>query len=87
MNLRPLHTASLVAGLFLPVLVTILCAVGRLLASMGDPSGAQVIDRLALAIGIIWGISLIGLILLNALRWELITPPDAEEFSEPPEAS
>lgn len=68
---------GLAAGL--PVVVCILVAVARLLAGLGDTIGATVIDRLALAIGIVWAIDLVFLVIsqgFEALNRD--EPPDEQ---------
>lgn len=85
MKLRFIHSIALAAGAFLPVLFTVLVGLARLLSALGDQAGAGVVDRIVLACGVLWVVVLVTLILLNALRYELISPRDAEEFSEPPE--
>lgn len=67
MNLRSLQLATLSAALALPILITVLVGLARLLAALGDASGALGVDRAALATGVAWFLSLIGLVVLNSL--------------------
>ena len=61
------------AGCVLPVALAVIVAVGRLLAGMQDQSEADVLDRVALAVGILWSIDLVCLLL--ALAINAIGPP------------
>jgi hypothetical protein len=54
----------LVAALSLPIAITVLAGVARLLSAMGDAAGAAVVDRLALAGGIVWIVLLVCLVLM-----------------------
>lgn len=67
--------------LALPVIISVLAAVARLLSAMGDALGGLVLDRVALATGIVWIISLIALVVVLGMR-ALAEPP---EPPEPPE--
>ena len=75
------RTLPLLVGLAagLPVVVCVLVALARLLGGLGDTTGAIVIDRLALAVGFAWVVSLIFLVIcqgLEALNRD--EPPDEE---------
>ena len=61
-------TSLVVAALALPVLISVLAAVSRLLAAMGDAVGGMVLDRLALAGGILWVVVLICLVLMLGIQ-------------------
>jgi hypothetical protein len=76
----PRLLASLVvSSLTLPVAISILVAVGRLLAAMGDAAGSVVIDRLALAAGIVWVVLLVVLVLVMGIgALERDRPPPEE---------
>jgi hypothetical protein len=57
--------ASLVIGaLALPVVISVLLGVGRLLGAMGDAAGAVVLDYVALAGGIVWIVFLVCLVVV-----------------------
>jgi hypothetical protein len=57
--------ASLVIGaLALPVVISVLLGVGRLLGAMGDAAGAVVLDYVALAGGIVWVVLLVCLVVV-----------------------
>lgn len=60
----------------LPVAITVVVTVAWLLAQMHDGAAAAVLDRVALALGILWVIDLI--LLVVALAIHAIGPPDAE---------
>jgi hypothetical protein len=56
------------AACVLPVAITIVLAVGRLLGAMQDPLGAATLDRVALAMGILWGIDLVCLLVAQGIN-------------------
>lgn len=55
-------------GCLLPIALVIVLGVARLLAAMEDASGAAVLDRIALALAIVWGIDLVALLLALGTR-------------------
>lgn len=65
--LRRLLIPLVVASLGLPIVLVLLLATGRLLAALGDASGASAIDRIALAGGILWVADLVILVILQSL--------------------
>jgi hypothetical protein len=67
-------TFLLAAGCVLPVAIAIVVGVGRLLSAMGDAAGALALDRTALALGILWAIALVCLLL--ALAIQILGPPE-----------
>lgn len=79
MDLRTAHTLLLAGGILLPIVATVLVGLARLLNGMGDQAGAYIVDRVTLGFGVLWVVSLIGLILVNAFRWEVLTQQDAED--------
>ncbi len=48
--------------------IAIVVGVGRLLGAMGDEAGALAVDRTALALGILWAIALVCLLLALAIQ-------------------
>jgi hypothetical protein len=67
----------LIAGLvMLPIVLSVLLALARLLSAMGDGLGALVLDRIALGVGIVWLVDFIALVLVLAL--ERIGPPGGD---------
>jgi len=64
------------AACVLPVAITVVVTVAWLLAQMHDAAAAAVLDRVALAIGILWVIDLI--VLVVALAIHALGPPDDE---------
>lgn len=59
-----------IAGLVLPIVVAVTTAAARLLVAMQDLAGGAVLDRIALATGILWAVDLISLVVvlgINAL--------------------
>lgn len=55
-------------ALVLPIVCCVLIAVGALLHAMDDGAGAAVVNRLALASGVLWLVDLVVLLLLVAVR-------------------
>lgn len=58
----------LVGALMLPVAISILFGLGRLLSAMGDAAGGSVLGWIALAAGVVWSLDLIGLVLVQAIN-------------------
>lgn len=72
MALIPKRIVALaVAGLLLlPIAIVLVLATAQLLAAMQDEGGAAVLQRIGLALGLIWLLGLIGLVMtlgINAL--------------------
>jgi hypothetical protein len=69
MDLSPLVRCLLLAliavALILPIAICIVLGVGSLLGSMGDAVGGRVLGWIALAGGILWGIDLVALLLVQ----------------------
>jgi len=65
---RRFLAALLAAAVALPIAVCVLVALGRLLAAMGDVGGAAVLDWIALAIGAVWVLDLVCLVLAQAVN-------------------
>jgi hypothetical protein len=64
----------LVAGVVvLPIVLSVLVSLARLLGAMGDAGGAAVLDRISLGVGIVWLVDFVSLVLVLAL--ERIGPP------------
>jgi hypothetical protein len=64
----------LLCSTVLPMAIVVVVAVARLLAAMQDAAGAAVLDRVALALGILWAVNLISLLI--ALALVQLMPPD-----------
>jgi uncharacterized membrane protein YhaH (DUF805 family) len=58
----------------LPIAIAVLLAVARLLGAMEDTAAAAVLDRVALAAGIVWAIDLVCLLLAQGIN-SLGSPP------------
>jgi hypothetical protein len=69
-------TILVTAACVLPIAIVVLAAVARLLAAMEDTSAAAVLDRVALAVGIIWTIDLVCLLVAQGIN-SLGPPPGA----------
>ncbi len=57
-----------VAALILPVGVSVLVGLARLLATMGDASGGVALNWIAFACGILWVLDLVCLVLVQAIN-------------------
>ena len=72
MGQRPVPAAIvvllLVGALMLPVAISILFGLGRLLAAMGDSTGGTVMGWIALAAAVLWVLDLVGLILVQTIN-------------------
>jgi hypothetical protein len=60
--------AMVAAALILPIAICVTLGLAALLGAMGDASGKAVLDRVALAGGIVWGVDLICLLLAQAVQ-------------------
>ena len=65
---RTVLATLVTAACILPVAIAIVLAVGRLLGAMKDESGAAVLDHVALAIGILWAIDLVCLLVAQGIN-------------------
>ncbi|HJT33463.1 MAG TPA: hypothetical protein VJ783_15575 [Pirellulales bacterium] len=78
--------ALAVAGLLLlPIAIVLVLATAQLLAAMQDAAGAAVLQRIGLALGLIWLLGLIGLVLtlgINTLDADDERPGDNSEEVE-----
>ena len=57
----------IVVAVLLPITLCVVLGVAALLAQMGDAAGGAVLNRIALAGGILWAIDLIFLVLTLAI--------------------
>ena len=71
---RRILLTLLAAGCVLPVAIVVVAAVGWLLGAMHDETGAAALGRVALALGIVWLVDLVCLVLAQALN--VLGPPD-----------
>lgn len=71
---RKILIVLLAMGCVLPVAIALLWAVSRLLLAMQDAAAATVLDRVALALGLVWVLALVCLVLAQALN--SLGPPD-----------
>lgn len=65
---RRILTILVTAGCALPVAMVIVLAVARLLVAMHDDSAATVLDRIALATGVVWLVDLACLLLAQGIN-------------------
>lgn len=71
---RKILIVLLSAGFVLPMAITLVWAVSRLLLAMEDREAAIVLDRVALALGLVWTLDLICLVLAQAVN--AVGPPE-----------
>ena len=88
MNWKPLLQRVLLllitAALLLPATTLVLGGLSRVLSLMGDAAASVVLDRLALAAVVLWVLTLLFLILVQAVH--LVLPPGPPNDSQgPPE--
>jgi hypothetical protein len=68
---KPILFALVSGALLAPMAITVVLGVGCLLSAMGDSAGGSVLNRLGLALGILWGFDLIVLIIALAVQsWD-----------------
>ena len=77
---RRILTWLVTAALVLPIALSIAAAAGRLLVAMQDEAGAAVLDRIALALGIVWIVDLVCLVIALALA--LLTAPSPAQSDD-----
>jgi len=70
---RRVFVVLVAAALALPIANLILMAAGQLLAAMQDTLGAAVLGRLSLAVGLVWVVDLVALLIIQAL--DRLGPP------------
>jgi hypothetical protein len=71
------HRILLIAALVLPVAIVIVVAAARLLTAMQDDAGALALERVGLALGIVWAIVLVCLVLVMGLA--AVLPPSGRD--------
>ena len=74
-----LLTPLVISALTLPIAISVLAAVGRLLTAMGDAAGGAVLDRVTLAAGIVWVVLLVCLVLVLGIAALGRNQPPPEE--------
>lgn len=61
--------AMITVGLLVPIAVCVIVALGRLLAAMGDsPAAVTALDWVAVALGIVWVLDLVCLVIVLAVH-------------------
>ena len=65
-----------VAGLLLPVAISIVIALASLLSSVGDPTGGTALRYVALAAGVLWIVDLVAIVIVQAI--DALERPDDE---------
>ena len=64
---RRLMLVLIAVAVILPIGICIVMGVGALLGTMGDAVGGRVLGWIARAGGIVWGVDLVGLLLVQTL--------------------
>jgi len=67
-KLRCAVAALIVMALLLPIAACVVMALAALLRSMGDATGGAVLGWIALALGAVWTVNLIALVIVGAVR-------------------
>ena len=67
-NLRRWTIALLAGGVLFPITLGVVLGIGGVLKAMGDVAGSVVLNRIGLALGILWVLDLIALVLLQGLN-------------------
>jgi len=70
----------LAGALFLPIAIVIILTMGRLLLALEDAAGAAVLERIALAVGVVWVLVLVGLPIVLAVQ--TLTASDRSDGEE-----
>jgi hypothetical protein len=65
---RAVLVALVIVGLLLPTAALVLFGTAHLLAAMDDQAGAQVIERILLAVAVIWMIDLVALVCVQGIN-------------------
>ncbi|REK19017.1 MAG: hypothetical protein DWQ37_02320 [Planctomycetota bacterium] len=73
---RRILTVLVTTAFLLPVAIVVILAVARLLSAMEDGAAALVLDRIALAAGVVWATDLVCLLLAVGLN-TLGPPPES----------
>lgn len=71
--------ALLAVALFLPIALAVILGVGGLLAAMGDAAAARVLGWIGFALGVVWVVDLISLVILQAIGSLGARPTDDHE--------
>lgn len=68
----------------LPIALTLTLAAERLLAALKDDSGALFLSRIALTLGLLWLLSLVGLTAVLGMRAIAQSDSEVDQESGPP---
>lgn len=81
---RQVILTLIVTTVLLPIAMSVLLGMAALLAGMGDAVGGGVFQRVALAVGVLWVINLIALVLAQAINGVGVqTREDRDDSAEP----
>ncbi len=65
---RNVLNVQVMAAIFLPPAALVVWGIARLLDAMGDEAGARAIDYIAIAVGGLWAVDLVSLVLSLGIR-------------------
>jgi hypothetical protein len=68
----------------LPIALALTLGAEKLLAALKDDAGALFLSRIALALGLVWLLSLVGLTAVLGMRAIAQSESEVDEESEPP---
>lgn len=74
----------LVVALVLPIALAVLLGVSALLGAMGDALGARVLGWIGLALGVVWMVDLVCLVIVQAWGALVDRTVDSQESSPEP---
>ena len=80
MNIRKIVISLLIGAMLLPVAIT-LATLAQLLGAMGDGNAEGVLHVIALALGFVWVLDLVALVLAVAIQQLLPSEPSPSDES------
>lgn len=81
-NLRPWMVTLLAGGALLPIAICVVLGIGAMLTAMGDAAGGTVLYRIGLALGILWILDLIVLLLFQGVSALFGSPKNDDPADE-----
>jgi hypothetical protein len=83
MHRKPVFSKALylllIAGLLLPIAISVIVALAALLTAMQDTTGGAALRYVALAGGVLWVVDLVAIVLVQAM--DSLDRPDEEDRS------
>ncbi len=77
---RNILNVLVMAAIFLPPAALVAWGIARLLDAMGDEAGARAVDYVAIAVGGLWAVDLVVLVLSLGIRNLQIEPTRDDEI-------